>query len=208
MPKPIIFCDFHGVLSYNHYWTQIQNPNHKLYQLNPKLRELYTDELCVDWMRGNNTSENVNSYFSKTLGIPYNELFGIFANDCCNIDISRPIINLLQKLRKEYMLVLITDNMDSFDRFTLPNNLFLEESFDHISNSYKTKLLKTDDKGKVFVDICRNYQSDVKDCFLIDDSDYKCQVFSNLGGTAICQYGESNIINHLRHAFLSQTQNL
>ncbi len=194
MPNSIIFWDFNGIISYNNYWNQIENSNHHLYKYHQSIQELYTKELCENWMRGNSNAEKINEYIAQSVGVSYQELFGIFVGDCCNLDISLAILELAQKLQKDFICVLITDNMDNFDRFTIPNNPILKNSFDYISNSFNSKLLKTDKNGKIFLDICEQYNCNVKDCVLIDNSNKNCILFENLGGKSICTTGESQVI--------------
>ena len=201
MSKSIIFWDFNGVISYRNYWNQMENLIHPLHQYHKPIKDLYVKDLCNNWMRGNSTAEEINKYMAESVGVPYQELFGIFVGDCCNLDISLPILELVQKLRKDYICILITDNMDNFDRFTVPNNLALKDSFDYISNSFNTGLLKADEGGKIFLDICEQNNCDVRNCVFIDNSDKKCKIFESLGGKSICTTGENQVIKDVSDYF-------
>ena len=197
LTKPILFCDFNGVISYNYFWHELSDSNHKLHQYYSQVRDLYTPQMAIDWMKGNYTTEQINLRISEQLSISYQDLLDSFIEGCRNIDISKPILGTINRLKAQYTCVLITDNMDSFDRFTLPSNPILQETFDYISNSYNAKLLKIDDNGQILVDICSRFNSDIKQSILIDDSPKNCNLFNNLGGNSVCVSGETKVVDSL-----------
>ena len=80
--------------------------------------------------------------------------------------------------------VLITGNMDSFSRFTVPA-LKLDAYFDAISNSYDEGRLKTDDGGALFLHYANRFGVPIEECVAIDDAEDVSAMFTALGGTAI-----------------------
>jgi len=92
---------------------------------------------------------------------------------------------------------MITDNMDSFDRFTLESHPELIEIFDAIYNSYNTGLLKKQNDGEIFKTILQEFRADMKDAILIDDSKSNCELITYLGGKAINITGEKEVLNAL-----------
>jgi ABC-type phosphate transport system ATPase subunit len=72
---------------------------------------------------------------SDNLNVDYDYIYDTFVEDCKNIDLSRKIRELLNELKNYYHIVLVTDNMDSFTKFTVKNNLDYFNVFDSIFNS-------------------------------------------------------------------------
>ncbi len=152
-------------------------------------------------MVGLHTSEDVHRKIERDLDIDFNYLFPIFKSDAINIDVSVNILSALKKLKEKYRIILITDNMDSLTRFTIPNNPRMVEIFDGMYISYHTGRLKRDDGGAIFKDICSIYRSDIKDCILLDDSISNCELFEQLGGNVHCVSGEKRVVDTL-HSFM------
>jgi len=195
--KNIIFVDFNGIISYNNFWKSLENLKHPLHEDLEKINLFLFKEnkqIVSDWMLGKFTSEDIHQIISKKLNINYASLFETFKNDCANIDISKKIVNQLKKLKKYYKVILITDNMDSFDRYTLPNNPILN-IFDEIDNSYNMKKFKSSDNGKYFLEKIKKNKASIENCILIDDSENNCNKFKNLGGMAFnIKEGENSVV--------------
>ncbi len=194
--KPILFCDFNGVLSYNKFWSTFSDPEHKLNPFHSKITNfLFVEnrEIFDDWMIGKYTSEEIHELISKETGIPFTEAFETFQQECEDLDISVELLKIIKELKSKFYCILATGNMDSFNRFTLPNNPLLTEVFDEINNSYDIKMLKTTENGKYFLEKCSELGVDIKDCILIDDSSRTCNAFSNLGGTTYCVSGVNQV---------------
>jgi hypothetical protein len=111
--------------------------------------------------------------------------------------VSPTTLQLIDSLRSRYHAVLITGNMDCFDRFTKPA-LALHEHFDYMCNSYTDGRLKDDNDGQAFVDIARILNSDLKASYIVDDSSKVCTVFTELGGTSLLVSSDQDIDHHLR----------
>ena len=109
--------------------------------------------------------------------------------------IDQQIFDLLALLRPRYYLVLITGNMDSFDRFTAPA-LQLVNYFDTIVNSYTEGQLKTDNNGASFF---KYLKGSITDAVLIEDSPKSCDLFTQIGGTAMRVTPEHSSVLHLQN---------
>jgi len=134
----------------------------------------------------------------KELDIKFNDLFPIFVESSKALDISTPILEAIcQKKELGYRAVLAIDNMDSFVRFTRPNNRLLDEVFNGIFDSYSTGLLKQDQGGRIFKEIAANMNGDLAKSVLIDDSAKTCELFTSLGGKGECVTGEENVLAEL-----------
>lgn len=92
--------------------------------------------------------------------------------------IRQETLELIEAVRSKYRVIFLTDNMDCFDRFTIPA-LNLESYFDQIINSYNHGVTKADANGGLFK--CINIK-DFKNTAFIDNSEKNCQLFDELGG--------------------------
>lgn len=178
--KPIVFCDFDGVLCHDRYWKSL--PIDKLEKIQKFLFEK-DNTLVIDWMRGKHTAEEINQILADQTDISYKKLWKIFVDDCKSMKVSKKILNKLNKLRKSYIVILVTSNMDSFSRFTQPA-LDLESYFDYISNSYNEGILKTDNNGELYLGLANRYGIPIQNCLVFDDSKEVQKIFNKLGGTA------------------------
>jgi len=203
--RKVLFVDFNGVISYDTFWASIQKTDHPLHSFYEPIEELlFVGEnrikgLVDEWMLGEFTSEKVHQIIVDNLGAPYQELFDIFVEDCKRLDISRPILQSIQALRKDWYCVLRTDNMDTFHRFTLPANPYLAEAFDEVHSSYLLRQLKKSDGGAYYTETVKNLNSEINNCVLIDDSLSNCRLFEKLGGRAYCPRGETEVISALEN---------
>jgi FMN phosphatase YigB (HAD superfamily) len=89
--------------------------------------------------------------------------------------ISENSLNLVTALRsKGIKVVIATDNMDTFHRWTVPS-LRLDSYFDHILSSFELRALKadTDEQGRslFFTSYLKSNAIDPGESLLLDDSD-------------------------------------
>lgn len=193
MNKPLLFVDFDGTICFERYWRSLPSDQYR------KVQELLFGEdktRVNDWMRGKYTAEEINQWMAKQIGIPYEELWQLFVNDCGTMKVSKHTLEKLSALRDRYTVVLMTGNMDSFSRFTA-TTLELERYFDYISNSFNEGKHKTDNDGEIFVEYAKKYGVPLSECVVIDDSPNVCAVFEQLGGTAYRVSPERNIESYL-----------
>lgn len=187
--KPILFIDFYKTLNHDAYWRSLPvNEQNKIQNF------LFENRIALveDWMRGKYTAEQINQILSEHLNISYNNLWNTFVQDCRTVKIQQDILKSINKLREKYFVILLTDNMDNFTRYTQPA-LKLENYFDFISNSFDQRMLKKDNSGKLFLKYTRLYNTKVQDCISLDDSQTVCEVFTKLGGVAYLVTPEEDI---------------
>lgn len=196
----LLLLDFNGVISYNRFWESFYDPTSVHFEISGKINQfLFLDnkELVQDWMRGLYTSEEIVMKLSNYLHFNYDILWKEFKKSATQIDISIPILNYLNILKKKYFIVLISDNMDCFNRYTLPNNPQMSEVFDSIYISCEKGKLKRDNGGELFKDIMNDYEVEFSDAYYIDDSPKNIDLFNQLGGKGVCLTGEEHILKYL-----------
>ena len=109
------------------------------------------------------------------------------------MNVSADALRSISTLREKYHTVLMTDNMDSLTRFTVPA-LDLYRYFDVIENSFENKRLKNDDNGRAFVDVMQRLGASIEQSILVDDSPATCETFTRLGGKACLVTPESPLL--------------
>lgn len=189
-----LYVDFDGTLTTDKYWRSLPVDQ------NQKVQELLFGadrSLVGDWMRGQYSAEEVNHYVSDKLAIPYDYLWDIFVNDCKAMAVSGELLETLRLLKDSYTLVLMTGNMDSFTRFTVPS-LSLENYFHHISNSFYEQLHKTDKNGELFKLFAKKTGISLSDSLLIDDNTKCCEYFAKLGGEVYQTKSPTDTLNFLK----------
>ncbi len=186
-----LFVDFDGTICFGRFWQSL--PENEQEQVRGFLFNK-DKTILINWMRGEYTSEEIVQLISNTTLLPYQYLWDSFVTDCSNFSISVEILNIIQELRQTYYVILITGNMDSFDRFTLPA-LNLKIYFDYIVNSYTEKSLKTDNEGATFL---KYLHGNIEDSVLIEDSITSCEVFKKLGGKSLQVTTNVTALTHLQ----------
>lgn len=203
--KKLLLIDFNGVISYNNFWQDIYDPSHKLYKRRTEINDfVFKDNFPIvkEWMTGKHTLEDIHSLIEKELGIKSNYLLPIFVKGAKEIDISSKILSQLKERKsKNYNVLLVTDNMDSFCRFTRPFNSILDDTFEDVYDSYTTGLLKKDNNGEIFRVIANDLGYSLEDSVLIDDSKSNCELFESIGGSSINVTGENNVLETLKRLY-------
>lgn len=181
IPKAV-FIDWNGTLSTSKFWGHLEDPSHPKSNYYTKLQSALFEgpmrELLVPWMRGELTSEDVVTKLSIVTELPYAELFEEFVFSCKTMQLVSPeVLDLVRHLRaKGIKVVIATDNMDSFNRWTVPE-LELTQHFDEILNSYDLAALKKDfdEKGNslFFSQFLARNNLTPNQVVIIDDGDDK-----------------------------------
>lgn len=175
-----LFIDFDGTLCHDKFWRSFDSGS--LTKLEHRLF-LSNIALVKDWMIGTYSSEQINKKLAEELHIDYQTLWDVFVKDCQTMKIENRVLEKIDELRNSYKVVLITDNMDCFDRFTVPA-LGLNKYFDLIINSFNECILKSENNGQLFLDVMRRVNSIPSESVLLDNSEKSCDIFKSLGGAS------------------------
>lgn len=178
--KKVLYIDFDGTICSDHFWRSLPSDERQVIQ---KFLFGADKELVTNWMLGKHSAEEINELVAQRLYCNPKELWQIFVQDCEQMSVPSELIDLLQHLREHYVVVLITDNMDCFTRFTVPA-LQLANHFDMICNSSEEGRCKRDAEGASFTKYATAADCSLSDSILIDDSILNCHLFENLGGTS------------------------
>lgn len=185
-----LFVDFDGTICFDRFWQDLSKDEYAHVE---DMLFRQNRHYVADWMRGMYTSEDVNRFVSKKTGISYERLWEVFVAGCKSMVVSQGVLNQIDRLRDRFYTVLITGNMDSFDRFTVPS-LKLDQHFDIIVNSYTEKILKFEDNGATFQ---KYLMGDIHDAILIEDSQKSCDAFNKLGGTVYQVSPQNSALSYL-----------
>ena len=187
--KKVIFIDWNRTLSFDLFWEHLKDTGHRYHHhLEPIEKWLFVDNrsLINQWMRGNITVDEIVQRISNGTGISPDVIMNELRHSCeimkfCIVDIEE----LIGDIRNKGMLVVIaTDNMDTFTRFTVPA-LKLNDTFDGVLNSHDLKCLKdeTDPKASIpfFDDFLTSHDLTYADAILLDDSPDSSGKYEKLG---------------------------
>lgn len=197
-PK-IIFIDWFGTLSTSKFWGHLENASdieNNLFKINR--------HLLKPWMRGEIDSEGVISRIAKETDLKFETIFNEFVVSCKLMQFIDPRIPILIKLlkKKEIKVYIATDNMDSFDRWTIPA-MKLNSLFDGIINSFTIKALKHDfgnDGKSLFFDSTLKREGVVPaETILIDDSEDKENHLTDYGINYRRISDENTFLNELNN---------
>ncbi len=195
MKKQNIFIDFDGTICFDYFW---RSSPEKIKETIVKFLFQNNTYLLEDWMRGQKSSEDINKIISTECNLDYNMLWDYFVKDCENMYVAEDVLSAISSCRKNNTVILITDNMDSFNRFT-KDKLKLKEYFDYIFNSCDYGLLKDDliPKG-LFKKVIDIHNFDIKRSILLDNSQKNCDLFNELGGESFLVKDKRDVISILK----------
>lgn len=115
--------------------------------------------------------------------------------------VSEEIPDFISSLRtKEIKVVIATDNMDTFNRFTV-ESMRLKVIFDEILNSYEFKAVKgdfKDGKSLFFDDFIRRNNLSYSETVLLDDSTSNSDLLTGLGMRTIQITSPKDLIYNLK----------
>lgn len=188
--KPFLLVDFYKTISFGYLWHLAPAELQKQIQ-----QLLFTDlktGMADTWMRGKITSEEINIFLANELGEDYERLWKFFVQSSETIGIVDGALALIEQLREKYTTVLITDNMDSLTRFTVPAYK-LDDVFDRIVNSADVGIRKSDKNGQIFKLVADDFAGSV----LLDDIEGNCVLFNELGGDGRIVTRQNNVVVQL-----------
>jgi FMN phosphatase YigB (HAD superfamily) len=140
----VVFVDWSRTLSTSRFWQQ--TPGCRLSAADSARVESYVfsrAELLRQWMVGAMAAEAVCTSAAGSLGLPAADLLADLEHNCRSMEFDDPAsVDVLQAIREQGIkVVLATDNMDTFYRWTVPA-LRLGGIFDAILDSASLGVLK------------------------------------------------------------------
>ncbi len=180
MNYDIVFVDWNGTLSDSCFWERWRDDPEqaeKYAKIQHALFESATGRsLMKSWMTGFKDSDAALTYLTESTRVPRDELEDELRYSAENMKlIDEDVLPTIQKLRDIGKLVVIaTDNMDTFDKWTVPA-LGLNEHFDDVLNSSKVRVLKSQvssmyNRSQFFFQYMREMGVAPENTVLIDDS--------------------------------------
>lgn len=185
----VVFIDWNKTLSFDLFWGHLGDkghPNHKY--LDAIEKWLFVDNRTVinPWMKGEVNLEDVVDRMSQGTGINKKTITDELKHSCEIMTFCfAGIEDLIKKIQQRGILVVVaTDNMDTFSKFTVPA-LKLNLLFDDILNSHTLGHLKDDsepsDKILFFDDFLKRHSLRYEDALLLDDSPDSSGKYNKLG---------------------------
>jgi FMN phosphatase YigB (HAD superfamily) len=144
-PK-VLFIDWHKTLSTSLFWTNHPGALLSTQELSNTSHFLFSEPGLIDlWMKGFTNSERVAAEIGLALNIDARKILKELEHSCKAMKLYDPQVPaIVQEIRATGMrVVLATDNMDTFERWTVPA-LKLESMFDGIITSVFRGALKSE----------------------------------------------------------------
>ena len=146
--KKVVFIDWNKTLSHDLFWGQLKNPSHIHHTYHASIdRWLFKENsvLIEPWMLGKLSYQEVAYKMSQSTNISIDIITKELRFSCEKMRFCiNGIENIIRDIQKKGVKVVIaTDNMDTFTKFTVPA-LRLDALFDNILNSYEIRRLKDD----------------------------------------------------------------
>jgi FMN phosphatase YigB (HAD superfamily) len=175
MSVRVVFVDWYKTLSTSRFWQQ--RPGCRLSAADSARVEgsVFSDAgLLRRWMLGEMTSEDVCALAAGRLGLAAADLLADLEHNCRRMEFDDPAaVSALRAIRERGIsMVLATDNMDAFARWTL-SALRLGDVFDAILDSASLGVLKGDLAGghsPFFSPWLSDHRIVPADAVLVDDS--------------------------------------
>lgn len=202
----VIFLDWNGTLSDSFFWEHMRTSNEKeiknLYNIWDQALFNKPKEYIQNWMRGSVTTEEVLKDVARQTKTQYDLVLKEFIKGCKSMHfISEEIPLIIRNLQKKgYYVVIATNNMDCFTRWTVPH-MKLDELFDDILNSFYLKGLKHEvfnGASVFFKDFFAKYNISPRNCVFFDDSIDKGGYIESLGIKYIQLKDSNNLLEKLK----------
>jgi hypothetical protein len=176
-----LFIDWHLTLSNSIFWEHLSGPTHPHYSIFDTMQRMLfrpsaPGRCLLPWMRGQLTSEEVVACVCRGSDLDPDAVLQELAISCQQMRlVSEEIPDYVASLQAQgFRVVIATDNMDTFPRWTVPS-LGLRAVFDDILCSSELKALKEDtsqDGHSLFFDrYLQVHQIGWGESVLLDDGD-------------------------------------
>jgi FMN phosphatase YigB (HAD superfamily) len=173
-PK-VLFIDWYKTLSTSLFWANHPRALLSAQELSSISHFLFNQSGLIDlWMKGFTNSERIVAEIELALNIDAQKILKELEHSCKAMHLYDPSVPaIIQEIRaSDIRVVLATDNMDAFERWTVPA-LKLESMFDGIITSVFRGALKSeiqDDYSPFFGHYLGQNGISAEDAILIDDS--------------------------------------
>lgn len=199
-----IFVDWDKTLSTSVFWEQMKNSDSSHNRDFDRLEEFVFKQnkhLVSDWMLGKYNSEEICRKISEAIELNYKTVFNELAISASNmVFVDSRIPEVINKIRKNGRKVVVaTDNMDTFRRFTIPG-MKLDGLFDDFLISNELKCFKYHTSGgklPFFESFLKKNKLTYKEVALIDDSVEKTGYFNRMGFKIEYIRDKNDLLNHL-----------
>lgn len=170
-----MFIDWFNTLSTSHFWQRWETSRPDYIEL---IRQnlFYNDvNTLVHWMRGDLSAEDITKLLEQRTGIPNRLLFAELRRSSQELTfIDSRVLDLIATIRQSgTQVVIATDNMDTFPRWTTPA-LNLHQYFDAVLDSFTLKTLKGDvdesGQSKFFKDYLNKHGITIDEAMIFDDT--------------------------------------
>ncbi len=208
---PVIFVDWHGVLSSDPFWISIlKSPGHQVRRrLAESVKRLFddNDDMVRRWMRGEFRAEEIVESMEVLLDKRCKPDFLVrrLIEDCTLMTSDAGFVRILREVKDLAFMVLATDNMDCFAESTErarrsgagrrkvhkcdpEGSVPLVEVirvFDDVLCSSDLGVLKRENPQSFFGEWLRQHSQTFERALLLDDVEANCAAFRSVGGTAI-----------------------
>ncbi len=204
-PPKVLFLDWDKTLSNSLFWSSLRNENHPHNIYADKIEKTLFAEnrhFLKPWMKGEYSAEDICSMVSEKSNIPFNVIFDGLKESCSGMEfVSEKIPALIFKIRSKGIKVIVaTDNMDTFMRFTVPG-MNLLEIFDDFLVSHDIKFLKneiTEDTIPFFDGYLKKNNMGYEEAVLLDDHADMGDTYGKLGLEIIQILGPETLLNSLK----------
>ncbi len=185
----VIFIDWNKTLSYSLFWEQLKDPHHPNHTyLETIERWLFVDNRhkINPWMKGEITTNHIVTDMERDTKIKKSLILKELKYSCETMTYSvKGVDTIISRIRKKGIKVVVaTDNMDTFSRYTAPA-LKLAEVFDGVLNSHTLGHLKDDPLPRNSIPFFDSYLHTEKlhyeDAVLLDDSPDSSGKYKKLG---------------------------
>lgn len=205
MQPKVIFIDWNGTISYSRFWEQLEDtshPHHSYFQ--PLTESLFTKNkpIIADWMLAKFKAEDICKVIADDTKLNYHVIFDELMKSCRTMKfLSGELERLIRGLQSKQMkCVIATDNMDTFDRWTV-ESMNLRTLFDDILNSYSIgsfKYMVEDNSLPFFNKYLKDNYLNYSDVVLIDDSIDKTGFYQENGFRIINVNKDYTLIDALK----------
>jgi FMN phosphatase YigB (HAD superfamily) len=171
----VVFLDWNGTLSGSKFWGHLEKTDPKLFTNIENTLFGQLRNLIKPWMKGEIESEYVVRMIADRGNLSYSKIFDEFIHSCMNMEyVSKDVPLLVKKLQKKGAKVVVaTDNMDSFNRWTRRYMNQCDIFDDYLNSHYQRGMKKdTDREGNsiFFSDYIKKNKIKPGESILIDDS--------------------------------------